>query len=136
MEMKQWVEEEFPKRGDRPKALILWGPTWMGKMEWARSLWNHLYMGSMFNANALDEASDYVIFDNCDLGDLDMDYKMWIGGMDELYGSKTSKGKGRMKWGKLCIWLSNDDLRDCKKWDKEWVDGNAVVINLTHKLWM
>jgi hypothetical protein len=37
-EMKRWVEEEFPKRGGRPKALILFGPTRTGKTEWARSL--------------------------------------------------------------------------------------------------
>lgn len=37
-EMKLWVEEEFPKRSGRPKALILFGPTRTGKTEWARSL--------------------------------------------------------------------------------------------------
>jgi hypothetical protein len=37
-DMKRWVEEEFPKGGRRPKALILFGPTRMGKTEWARSL--------------------------------------------------------------------------------------------------
>lgn len=34
-EMKQWVEveQEFPKGGKRPKALILWGPNRTGKTE-------------------------------------------------------------------------------------------------------
>ena len=40
-EMKQWVQEEFPKRGCGPKALILWGPTRTGKTQWARSLGKH-----------------------------------------------------------------------------------------------
>jgi hypothetical protein len=40
-EIKQWVQEEFPKQGCGPKALILWGPTRMGKMQWAWSLGKH-----------------------------------------------------------------------------------------------
>jgi hypothetical protein len=40
--MKQWVQEEFPKREySRPKALILWGPTRTGKTQWAQSLGKH-----------------------------------------------------------------------------------------------
>jgi flagellar biosynthesis GTPase FlhF len=36
-DMRRWVEEELPKR-DRPKGLILIGPTRLGKTRWARSL--------------------------------------------------------------------------------------------------
>ena len=93
-------------------------------------------MGLMFHEDELDEGSDYIIFDNCDPEELDTDYKIWIGGKDEYYGSKRSQGRDRMKWGKPCIWLTNDDLRKCEKWDKAWVDENAFVINLMHKLWM
>ena len=38
-EMQRWVDEVLRgPRGDRPKALILWGPTRTGKTQWARSL--------------------------------------------------------------------------------------------------
>jgi DNA replication protein DnaC len=33
VEMQQWVDEELPNRGGRPKALILYGPTGTGKTE-------------------------------------------------------------------------------------------------------
>ena len=55
----------------------------------------------MLHEDALDEASDYIIFDNCDPEDLDMDYKIWIGGKDEYHGSERSQGMDRMKWGSL-----------------------------------
>ena len=45
-------------------------------------------MGSMFNEEELDETSDYIIFDNCDPEELEMDYRIWIGGKDVYYGKE------------------------------------------------
>ncbi|KAF8260942.1 hypothetical protein EI94DRAFT_1893735 [Lactarius quietus] len=42
-EVVDWVTEEFPKT-DRPKTLILWGPSRTAKTSWARSLGSHCYM--------------------------------------------------------------------------------------------
>jgi hypothetical protein len=92
-------------------------------------------MGSMFNEEELDETLDYIIFDNCDPEELETDYMIWIGGKDVYYGNEGRRGRDGMKWGKPCIWLSNDDPRECNKWDRVWVDENTVVIKLTHKLW-
>ena len=36
-EVTQWVTEELPKR-NRPKTLVIWGPSRTGKTSWARSL--------------------------------------------------------------------------------------------------
>ena len=36
-EMQDWVEQELPSR-DRPKTLVVWGPSRTGKTSWARSL--------------------------------------------------------------------------------------------------
>lgn len=36
-ELQDWVAEELPKR-DRPKTLILWGPSRTAKTSWAQSL--------------------------------------------------------------------------------------------------
>jgi replication-associated recombination protein RarA len=38
--MERWVATEFVKK-DRPKTLVLWGPSKLGKTEWARAL-NHI----------------------------------------------------------------------------------------------
>lgn len=35
--MRRWIEDEMPKK-DRPKTLVLMGPTRLGKTMWARSL--------------------------------------------------------------------------------------------------
>jgi hypothetical protein len=36
-DMELWLEREFPKK-DRPKCLVLYGPSRTGKTEWARAL--------------------------------------------------------------------------------------------------
>jgi len=37
---------------DRPISLIIWGPLWTGKTEWARSLGNHVFMSGVFDLSA------------------------------------------------------------------------------------
>jgi hypothetical protein len=89
----------------------------------------------MYSLDALDEESDYIIFDDCDPEHLRNQYKSWIGAQNEFNATDKYRAKRTVKWGKPCIWLSNTDPRDCEKWDRNWVDGNAVVINLNHRLW-
>ena len=134
-EMEAWVRNELHKRGHRPKALILWGPSRTGKTQWARSLGHHSYMGTMFNIDCLDEGSDYIVFDDCDPDHLHSHYKCWIGAQDQFSATDKYRAKRLVKWGKPCIWLSNSDPRDSYQWDRDWVDSNALVINLTHKLY-
>ena len=50
-------------------------------------------MGSMFNVDAFDQNSDYIIFNTCDPVELQHDYRTWIGGKDEVY----IKQNGRVK---------------------------------------
>jgi len=38
--MERWLDEEFTKK-ERPKTLVLWGPSRTGKTQWARAL-NHI----------------------------------------------------------------------------------------------
>jgi hypothetical protein len=133
--MEAWVRDELPKKGHRPKALILWGPTRTGKTQWARSLGHHSYMGTMYNLDGLDEGSDFIIFDDCDPDHLRSQYKAWIGAQDVFHATDKYRAKRTVNWGKPCIWLSNSDPRNSPHWDRDWVDGNAVVINLTHKLY-
>src|SRR5258708_35838447 len=37
LDMRAWVEHELPNT-DRPKTLVIWGPSRTGKTSWARSL--------------------------------------------------------------------------------------------------
>lgn len=61
--MRQWVEEELPKR-DRPKTLVVYGPSRTGKTSWARSLGQHCYVATYWNSTEVVETKDYIIFDD------------------------------------------------------------------------
>jgi len=89
----------------------------------------------MFNVDVFDQDSDYIIFDACDPVELKQTYKAWIGGKDEVYIEENGRVE-TIEWGKPCIWLSNDDPRNYQGWDWEYVDANAVVIHLTHNLYV
>ena len=94
-----------------------------------------LHMGTMYTIDCLDEGSDYIVFDDCDPDHLHSHYKCWIGAQDQFSATDKYRAKRSVKWGKPCIWLSNSDPRDSHQWDRDWVDSNALVINLTHKLY-
>lgn len=48
-ECSNWVEQHLRGGRERPKSLILCGPTRLGKTEWARSLGTHMYFNGMCN---------------------------------------------------------------------------------------
>lgn len=65
-QMKDWVLQEMPNK-DRPKTLVVWGPSRTGKTNWARSLGNHSYLGYTWNVKKVNEASDYIVIDDVDM---------------------------------------------------------------------
>jgi hypothetical protein len=131
--MARWVGGEMLKR-HRPKALIIWGPTRTGKTEWARSLGSHNYFNGLFNIDDFDQNKDFIILDDVN-PDFFPNYKAWIGAQKNTTLTDKYRPKRSVQWGKPCIWLSNDDPSTYKTWDWEWVRENAVVVNLTHKLY-
>ena len=62
-EMKDWVKDELPSR-DRPKTLMIWGPSRTGKSSWARSLGRHSYLNNAWSVEEVDSASDYIVIDD------------------------------------------------------------------------
>ena len=62
-ELAQWVEKELIKT-DRPKCLVLVGPSRLGKTQWARSLGTHMYWRGMTNVTRWNTAAKYLIFDD------------------------------------------------------------------------
>jgi hypothetical protein len=71
-EMRDWVANELPKN-DRPKTLVLWGPSRTGKTSWARSLGRHTYLGYAWSVKELDHSCDYIIIDDIDL----TNFRLW-----------------------------------------------------------
>lgn len=62
-EMREWVANELPKQ-DRPKTLVVWGPSRTGKTSWARSLGSHCYLNNAWSVEQVDPSKDYIIFDD------------------------------------------------------------------------
>jgi hypothetical protein len=74
VEMREWVTTHLIST-DRPKTLVVWGPSRMGKTSWARSLGNHCYIGYTWSIRSLDESSDYLVCDDIELSD--KSFRMW-----------------------------------------------------------
>ncbi|KAG0184249.1 hypothetical protein DFQ28_011515, partial [Apophysomyces sp. BC1034] len=66
-EMQNWVNRYIHNTVQRPKSLVLIGPTRLGKTQWARSLGKHTYYSGHLNTNSNFEYPDYAVFDNFSL---------------------------------------------------------------------
>jgi len=71
-QMRDWVEHELPK-SDRPKILVIWGPSRTGKTNWARSLGHYTYLGYTWSFKELDQTCNYVIIDDIDM----TNFRLW-----------------------------------------------------------
>ncbi|QCO93523.1 replication-associated protein [Gopherus associated circular DNA virus 4] len=140
--VQDWLDTEFAQeeREDRPRSLMLVGPSKTGKTEWARSLGRHMYFRENFSLDDWDDDADYVIFD-----DLPMEkvpgWKVWLGSMGEMVLYDRYRPKMKKYWGpkKCCIILCNPgvDWRYSEIWkgENEWCTINVEVINITQNLY-
>lgn len=118
----------------RPRSLVLYGPTQVGKTTWARSLGNHVYfMGVMSGEVALRDMpnAEYAVFDDMRGGiDFFPSWKEWLGGQRVVSVKKLYRDPIQMDWGKPCIWLSNTDPRTQLKStdDVNWLEGNCDFV--------
>lgn len=73
------------------------------------------------------EAVDYAVFDDM-MGGLEFwhSYKFWLGAQKQFYATDKYKGKKLIKWGRPCIYVSNNDPREDKGADINWLEGNCV----------
>ncbi|QCX29399.1 Replication-associated protein [Plant associated genomovirus 8] len=131
-ELLDWVDENVR----RPKGLVLYGATRLGKTVWARSLGAHYYAGGLWDmAEFHPQEHEYAIWDDM-LGGLKagyFNYKNWLGGqfaftIQDKYGKKKS-----IKWGKPSIFICNTDPRDEPPMfndrvgmDWAWLEDNCV----------
>ena len=70
--MRDWVATELPK-SDRPKTLVVWGPSRTGKTNWARSLGRHTYLGFAWSLKEVDQSCDYIVIDDIDMSN----FRLW-----------------------------------------------------------
>ena len=134
--MQDWVDTYINTTEDihRPKSLVLWGPSRIGKTEWARSLGYHSYFQGMFNLEEMKEDCDYVVFDDVP-GKYFPSYKQWLGGQRDFNCTDKYKKKRLLSGGWPCIACMNEDPMKVETWDKEWLKHNIVSVYIDHKLW-
>ena len=88
----------------RPLTLVIWGPSRMGKTQWARSLGVHDYMKGNMNPDGFTDTCAYRIFD--DFNDMKkIDWRSYIGGDPFIITGKYIKP--RLVMPKPTIIISN-----------------------------
>jgi len=120
----------FQQEGERGRSLILYGPSRLGKTEWARSLGPHFYLNGGFDLGELDETKAYAIFDDFDWTTF-KSYKQWLGCQRLFTVTDKYRKKMQFHWGKPCILLSNQRPEG---WDEEWLAVNCEIIRINNKL--
>nr|QWY79442.1 MAG: replication-associated protein [Cressdnaviricota sp.] len=136
--------------GQRPKSLILFGPSRTGKTSWARSLGSHVYFERLFSGKeALGGMLDveYAVFDDCSINHMP-GWKSWFGAQATVGVRAMYRDAQYMKWGKPIVWCCNRDPRIDMRVDIEnershtwfqddidWMEANCIFINVLDKLY-
>lgn len=128
--MQAWANQRT--ESDRPKSLILWGPSRTGKTAWARSLGPHMYFNGMFDLSQWSDSAEYAVFDDFPEWDKWRFYKQFLGAQYEITLTDKYRKKRTVRWGKPSILLSNTLPNFI---DMEWVRANCVIVNVINKLY-
>lgn len=123
--LQQWLEQR--SSGDRPRSLILYGPSRTRKTSWARSVGRHMYFNGMFDLSLWDDAAEYAIFDDFPEWSKWFSYKQFLGAQQEFTITDKYRKKRTVRWGKPTILISND-LPQFP--DMEWVKVNCFILKI------
>nr|UBJ26247.1 replication-associated protein [Giant panda feces-associated gemycircularvirus] len=124
----------------RPKGLVLFGATRLGKTVWARSLGPHSYFGGLFNLDEYSESTDYAVFDDINGGLAYFpSYKQWLGGQFDFTVNDKYKHKRTVRFGKPSIYICNEDPREVwykpgTRPDFAWMEENCVFVEATETI--
>lgn len=135
-----WLNAHRPngKRPRRPKSLIVYGKTRLGKTLFATNLGPHVHWQRDFNLRKLlnmgVDAIDYAIFDDIDWKNPALKgegFKAWLGGNRSFDVSDKFDRKFTLEWGKPCIVLTNrDPYAGLCPDDTEWLEDNCIYVTL------
>lgn len=104
-ELVEW-KSEFQKV--RPKSLVLYGPSRVGKTQWARSLGRHTYYKNFLDFGSWDESLTYLVLDDIDFTYIKPYCKSLIGGQPSFVANEKYCKKRIIKFGKPTIIIAND----------------------------
>ena len=138
---QRYSQEPDPKRPKltnkpqpRPRSLIIYGASKLGKTIWARSLGRHHYFNRQFGTAQMVDDAEYAVFDDMDRGLLGFDYKAWMGGQNQFSIVDKYISPRTVYWNKPVIVLMNDDEyqrnKASTKLDKDWINANCIIVNL------
>lgn len=125
----QWLEQRL--NTDRPKSLILWGPSRTRKTSWARSVGPHMYFNGMFDLSNWNPDAQYAVFDDWEDWTKFFGYKQWLGAQKEFTITDKYRKKMTVSWGKPCIICSNELPNFL---DKDWISLNCFIIKINSLL--
>nr|QJB18664.1 MAG: replication-associated protein [Genomoviridae sp.] len=128
-ELRGFAERVGKHGAGRPRSLIIYGDTRLGKTLFARSLGNHMFFGGLFNLDNLDESADYCVLDDIQGGlEFFHGYKFWLGAQYDFTCTDKYRHKRDVHWGKPTIWTSNRDPRLDRGADIGWLEGNCDIV--------
>lgn len=125
----------------RPRSLILYGGSRLGKTDFARALGPHCHFRGTFNLKTLLEVGtenvEYIIWDDVPWSDDALKcerYKNWMGGQDFFTCTDRYLPKSDISWNKPGIFLSNSDpLQGLSPRDQNWLRENCIIVDLGDK---
>lgn len=134
-ELDDWVRCNLDcPQPERPRCLVLVGPSRLGKTEWARSIGRHMYFNGMFMQDLWDTRAQYAIFDDIDWKFI-VNGKGWLGGQKEFILTDKYRKKMRVHWNHPVIWCTNKPLINHEGLDLDWLERNATIIHLKDRLY-
>jgi len=114
--------------------LVLVGASRTGKTEWARSLGSHVYYNGLFNLDDWNSEASYVVFDDFNI-EFVPQYKSWFGAQKTFTVTDKYRKKRTINWGKPLIWIGNEDPRNGKNVDRDWMAMNAIFVFIRDNLY-
>lgn len=136
-----WIDHSLLLTGiERPKSLVLIGPSRTGKTEWARSIGRHMYFNNYFNLDLWDDEAAYAIFDDMDVDpDVGLEkyfrsWKAFFGAQKEFTVTDKYRRKKRVSWGKPIIWIANNEIK-CNTRTMDYIRANSVICRIYNNLY-
>lgn len=135
-ELMDWINENVVMDQARPKSLILWGKTRLGKTEFARIIDEHWYINTDWDVSEIKEEVKYGVIDDIPIERF-MYWRPFVGCQRQFTVTDKYHKKSQMSWGKPVIWLSNSHPREwkMKECDYQWILGNTVIYEVKERLY-
>lgn len=133
-EILEWIDTNLYGECVRPKSLIIWGKTRVGKTQFTRAIGDHWYMNTDWDVSQVRKDALYGVIDDIP-SERFMYWRSFLGCQEHFTVTDKFHRKKQLRWGKPIIWLSNYDPATWKGIDYEWVKGNTVIVEVKENMY-